>query len=72
MSDQDFQALLQKVIEELTDAIPHLVDAQSAMQEAWSRITSRDVGDPGGAMQTMIEGLGGLLTWVENVKKGTE
>lgn len=72
MASPDFQVLLETVIEELTEAVPHLEAAQSAMTEAWSRISAREEGNPDTAMQAMIQGIGGLLTWVESVKKGTE
>lgn len=71
MANTEFQTLLETVIEELTAAVPHLEAASAAMTEAWSRIVVREAGDPDAAMQSMLAAVGGLLTWVENLKQGT-
>lgn len=72
MAMVEFQTLLETVIEQLSEAVPHLEAAEAAMTEAWSRIVAREAGDPSAAMQKMVQGVGGLLTWVEELKKGTE
>lgn len=64
--------LITKAIEELNEATPHLVSASELIKDFWERVRSGTASNPSEAAESMVQSVGGLLTWLETVRKGLE
>lgn len=70
MAEPTVEQLVEGAIEELNEAVPHLVSAEAKIKEFWTRVTVGMESNPTEVAGSMVQAVGGLLTWMENVKRG--